>query len=45
MPGASTEGYVPVELTLTYDATTDVAYPTLRGTGPTDVYGPTLTRK
>lgn len=31
-----------VSLKLTYDATVDVAYLTLRPTGPTDVLGPTL---
>ena len=31
-----------VSLTLTYDATVDVAYLTLRSTGPADVLGPTL---
>jgi len=31
-----------VSLNLTYDATVDVAYLTLRTTGPADVLGPTL---
>lgn len=29
-------------ITVTYDATTDVAYIALRSTGPADVFGPTL---
>jgi uncharacterized protein YuzE len=33
---------MPVSLKLTYDATVDVAYLTLRPTGPADVLGPTL---
>lgn len=33
---------MPVSLKLTYDATVDVAYLTLRPTGPADALGPTL---
>ena len=33
---------MPVELRLTHDATTDVAYLALRDSGPTDASGPTL---
>jgi len=33
---------MPVDLRLTYDASTDVAYLALRETGPADIYGPTL---
>jgi hypothetical protein len=34
--------HLTMELRLTYDAVTDVAYLTVAGTGPTDILGPAL---